>query len=287
MKRSFCLFLMIIPFISCGQSEKASHIIRKWIGKEIVYSNDIFFTLGGQDTIKRILPVSPYTIISYVDSTGCVDCKLRLPKWNRFISELDSISQSTIPVLFFFHSKREDIVPILKRNGFNRLVCIDENDSFNRLNHFSTLFEYQTLLLDKDHKVIAIGNPIHNPQIKELYLNIIQGKSPGSNKRDRILTKVSMKNGRVFWGKFDWKQEQKAEFSLANTGNAPLVIDDVNTSCGCISVDYSKEPVPQGGSVSLHVVYKADHPEYFDKTITVYCNAESSPVVFRITGDAQ
>ena len=37
----------------------------------------------------------------------------------------------------------------------------------------------------------------------------------------------------------------------------------------------------------LNVIYKAEHPEYFDKTITVYCNVETSPIVLRITGNAE
>ena len=68
-------------------------------------------------------------------------------------------------------------------------------------------------------------------------------------------------------------------FTLKNTGTNPLVVDNVSTSCGCTSVDYSKEPVRPGNSILLNVTYKADDP--------VYCNAESSPVVLRITGDAE
>lgn len=146
---------------------------------------------------------------------------------------------------------------------------------------------FQTFLLDRDNKVVAIGNPIHNPQIKELYLNIIQGKSLVSNKRKVVRTEVDIKGKSIFLGKFDWQQEQKAVFTLKNTGTNPLVVEDVSTSCGCTSVEYSQEPVRPGYSVSLYVTYKADHPEHFDKTITVYCNAESSPVVLRITGDAE
>ena len=42
-----------------------------------------------------------------------------------------------------------------------------------------------------------------------------------------------------------------------------LVIDDAVTSCGCTSVEYSKEPVSPGKSLDIIVTYKADHPEHF------------------------
>ena len=52
-------------------------------------------------------------------------------------------------------------------------------------------------------------------------------------------------------------------------------------------MDYSKELVQPGNETVLNVTYKAEHPEYFDKTITVYCNVETSPIVLRITGNAE
>ena len=38
---------------------------------------------------------------------------------------------------------------------------------------------------------------------------------------------------------------------------------------------------------NLEVTYKAEHPEHFNKTITVYCNIESSPLVLKIMRDAE
>ena len=43
----------------------------------------------------------------------------------------------------------------------------------------------------------------------------------------------------------------------------------------------------QKNQYAQDVSYKADHPEHFNKTITVYCNAESSPILLRIAGDAE
>ena len=102
-----------------------------------------------------------------------------------------------------------------------------------------------------------------------------------------VRTKVDVGKTSVALGSFDWEKEQKTTFVLKNTGNKPLVVEYVNTSCGCTSVDYSKEPVQPGKEMILNVTYKAEHPEYFDKTITVYCNVETSPIVLKITGNAE
>ena len=87
-------------------------------------------------------------------------------------------------------------------------------------------------------------------------------------------------------GKFRLKNH-KSVFLHYKTGKALLVIDDVNTSCGCTSVQYSKEPVKPGESLRITVIYKADHPEHFRKTITIYCNVPTSPLQLKITGNAE
>lgn len=98
---------------------------------------------------------------------------------------------------------------------------------------------------------------------------------------------MSIDKTSVLLGNFDWQKEQMTTFVLKNTGDKLLVIEDVNTSCGGTAVNYSREPVQPGEELSLYVTYKVGHPEHFNKTITVYCNAETSPLVLKISGDAK
>lgn len=88
-------------------------------------------------------------------------------------------------------------------------------------------------------------------------------------------------------GAFDWKKQKSCEFILTNIGKELLVVDNVVTSCGCTTVEYSKVPVQPEKNLILKVNYIADHPEYFNKTITVYCNAEDSPFHLKISGNAK
>lgn len=283
--KNLLLFIIGTLFLSCQETEKerANRLVREWDGKEVVYPNKMNFTTLGKDTNYSFN--SEYTIVTYIDSVGCSSCKLQLPKWRRLIAHLDSISDTS--VLFFLHPKdKNDMNYILEREYFAHPVCFDEEDAFNKLNQFPSDMMFQTFLLDKDNKVIAIGNPVHNPKVKELYLKIILGDKAPKNE-DKIQTTVACSNTLVDMGKFDWKQEQNTHFTLKNTGNCPLVIIDAVTSCRCTSVEYTKEPVRSGSSVELKVCYKADHPERFNKTITVYCNTPSSLIKLEIKGNAE
>ena len=74
------------------------------------------------------------------------------------------------------------------------------------------------------------------------------------------------------------------EFAFTNTGDAPLLIADVATSCGCTASDYSKEPIAPGASSKIKVTYNAANIGAFTKTITVNFSDEEAKKVLMIKG---
>lgn len=74
-------------------------------------------------------------------------------------------------------------------------------------------------------------------------------------------------------------------FKFTNTGNAPVLISNVKTSCGCTVPEYSKEPVMPGESGEIKVKYATNRVGAFTKTITVMSNAKNSKKILRIKGN--
>lgn len=77
------------------------------------------------------------------------------------------------------------------------------------------------------------------------------------------------------------------EFVFVNTGKEPLVINNVATSCGCTTPEWSKEPIPSKGRGIIKVKYDSSRIGAFSKTISVYSNAKNSPVVLSIRGNVE
>ena len=126
------------------------------------------------------------------------------------------------------------------KDTFTYPVCLDEKDDFNALNRFPGEMTFQSFLLNRENKVIAIGNPVHNPKVKELYLQrLTNGEMPSSSV---AMTDVSVNTANMDFGTFPQSERQEYKFVLTNEGNNLLVIQDVTTSCGCTKVSYSKEP---------------------------------------------
>lgn len=169
----------------------------------------------------------------------------------------------------------KEIRRITWKDNFKYPVFLDEKGSFYALNHFSADMDFQTFLLDKDNKVVAIGNPILNPKVKTLYLEKLTCAEIGKSKF--LQTELMIDKKEIDFGTFLKSENKEEQFQLTNTGNNLLVIHDVVTSCGCIMVEYSKQPVRTTETMELTVRYEADEAGSFNKVLTIYSNAAGSP----------
>ncbi len=61
-------------------------------------------------------------------------------------------------------------------------------------------------------------------------------------------------------------------FEFTNTGDAPLIIKNVKSTCGCTVPSWPKEPIAPGKSGKIEVKYNMN-PGPIRKTITVQSNA--------------
>lgn len=75
-------------------------------------------------------------------------------------------------------------------------------------------------------------------------------------------------------------------FKFKNSGDAPLVINRVQASCGCTTPTWTKEPVLPGKAGEVTVAYNpANRPGAFIKSISVFSNAGTAPTVLIIKGE--
>ncbi|CDA83628.1 putative uncharacterized protein [Bacteroides sp. CAG:754] len=292
MTRLVSLMLIAILLLSCKEPEqnRIARLVNEWNGKTIQFPDSICLTSYAGDTVmtKYTRERSSYTILNYVDTIGCVSCRLQLPRWKTMMEELDSLYPTRVTCLMVFNPKgKRKLIKHLKNNQFNYFVYIDERDTLNRMNKFLNEEDFGTFLLDKNDKIVAIGNPVLKPRVRDLYFNIISGETVVSSVDKEVLTVISFDKNKVDLGNFSWNKERETEFVISNVGKLPLVINDVITSCGCTTVDYTKKPVIPGDNIILKIKYKAEQPEHFNKTITVYCNAESAPFKLNISGNAK
>lgn len=64
------------------------------------------------------------------------------------------------------------------------------------------------------------------------------------------------------------------EFKFKNTSDAPIVIDNVRSVCGCTASEWTETPVLPGKEGFVKVVFDARKVGYFYKKVTVYFDAQ-------------
>jgi hypothetical protein len=266
--------------VSCNDSntDEIRHIIKEWTGKVIVFPAIEPIYIHKTDTTCTKGNLHEYKIVNYTDSTGCTTCKLRMDIWMSYIKE----TGFQVDFLFYFHPKntRNLLLALNKEHFINYPIYIDHNGQFNKLNKLPANPMGQCFLLDKNNKVLAIGNPANNPKIWELYKKIITGKVSDKAPTTTVeasQTEIELKNLKA--GK-----TSEAVFVLKNTGTKPLVIQMVDASCGCTVPEWEKQPIGAGKSTEIRVKITPGSTKYFNKTVTVHCNTEENRITVHIRG---
>jgi hypothetical protein len=258
------------------KTDTVEDILKNWTGKTVYFPNvnPVYVNKTNMSHKNK----NSYKILNYVDSTGCTGCKLGMDKWKLYIEEIGS----TTDFLFYFHPKDEkELMALLKREHFvNYPVYIDRNDEINRLNHFPVNPMFQCFLLDKDNKVLAVGNPAANIRIWELYKRIINGEIS-----DKFpVTAVEAEQPEIELKDLRTGKTSEAIFVLKNTGTQPLIIQMVNASCGCTVPEWEKQSIAAGKNTEIKVKITPEKSEYFNKTVTVHCNTEDGQILLKVKG---
>ena len=77
-------------------------------------------------------------------------------------------------------------------------------------------------------------------------------------------------------------------FDYENSGGGTLLIQSIETSCGCTTPDWSKAPLAAGERGSLQIVFDATRRSGLQlKQVTVYSNADNPKVQLTIRANVK
>ncbi|GAB2783382.1 hypothetical protein GCM10027275_29170 [Rhabdobacter roseus] len=87
------------------------------------------------------------------------------------------------------------------------------------------------------------------------------------------------------FGKIEQGKPVTQEFVFTNTGTDPIVISNVSASCGCTTPSYTKDPILPGKTGTIKATYNAAAMGSFNKSITVFSNAETPSMSLFLKGE--
>lgn len=105
-----------------------------------------------------------------------------------------------------------------------------------------------------------------------LFISIISFTAYSQDKA----AKIEFKSDTIDYGKIENGSNGVRVFEFTNIGNAPLVITNVKSSCGCTVPKKPTAPIAPGENGTIEVKYDTKRPGFIRKTITVTSNAANA-----------
>lgn len=286
-------FLCLMASCSNGRNGEVSRLeeaVDQMLGREIIVPSALDFETQDDGFLQLKGKDPDFTIIHYVDSAGCTPCRMRLAQWKELMARLDSVQPSlNIGCLTIIspgdEASEEKARASVERERFPFPVAFDRNMRYEKDNLLPAHDVSRVLLLDKKMRVVALGDPVVNPRVEDVYMEVITGKK-GATAEEAPLTAVSAAD-EADTGRLPLGAEAQYVWTLKNTGDNPLVIRRVTSSCDCATAVYSPTPVAPGGSARITLRVKAEEKGGWMRRYEAWCNTSDSPVAIEIEGEAK
>lgn len=88
----------------------------------------------------------------------------------------------------------------------------------------------------------------------------------------------------INYGKIIKGSNGERTFVFTNVGDAPIIISNIQSSCGCTVPKKPEKPIMPGEKGEIKVSYDTKRPGGFSKQITIISNAKNSRKIIKIKG---
>jgi len=86
------------------------------------------------------------------------------------------------------------------------------------------------------------------------------------------------------FGKIPQGKPVSYDFKFTNVGEQPLIISNVESTCGCTVPKYTSTPIKKGETGTITVTFNAAAPGAFNKALTIKSNAKTPVKYIYIKG---
>lgn len=92
------------------------------------------------------------------------------------------------------------------------------------------------------------------------------------------------KSETINYGKVAQHSDGVRVFEFTNVGEAPIIIKEIKSSCGCAIPKKPEKPIMPGETSKISVAYDTNRIGSFSKAITIFSNAKTERKSLKIKG---
>lgn len=112
--------------------------------------------------------------------------------------------------------------------------------------------------------------------ISIIYTNVFSQEKANFKFEKEVIKLGKVKEGEVL----------NFEYPFINSGNEPLLINDIKVACTCTKFEYPKNPIAPGEKATIKVSFDTKNKiGYQDRTLEIYSNSPKSPKILRFKVD--
>ena len=236
------LSLALLALAGCvdATQKEITVLLSQWMGREIEIPEDMcFMQYSGEEFQEFIIPQTDYTIMSYIDTSSCFTCQMRLEAWMEFKKRVESVCPREVSFCFVFNPGQgavlsEKLLEELKKSGFELPFSVDTLGVVSSMNGFSDRLGFHTFLLNTDNRIVAIGNPVMNVKVQDMFLRRISGEEPDTIAFTQL--KV-MHSDRLDFGSIPVGTSKTVKIRIKNVGEKIFTLHSLYTSCDCTTAE--------------------------------------------------
>jgi len=170
MKLSLCIFCVFLIITSCKKENRIEKDVEYLMGREMAFPVGYKTMPLEEKKNTEINLNNPIKIISYIDRFSCNSCLLETVQyWKEEMASIDS----TVPYIIILRGLYTDSLNDMFR-GCKTSVILYESDIFQSENDLeNVLAKNKTFLVGHNNKILTIGEPYDNAELKKLYRKAI------------------------------------------------------------------------------------------------------------------
>ncbi|WP_299618960.1 DUF1573 domain-containing protein [uncultured Tenacibaculum sp.] len=88
----------------------------------------------------------------------------------------------------------------------------------------------------------------------------------------------------INYGKITLGSDGIRTFEFTNIGDAPLIIKEIKSTCGCTVPKKPERPIMPGEKGEISISYDTKRPGGFSKAITIFSNAKQERKLLKLKG---
>ena len=179
------MFSRFLPFlctmavmVSCSNDNILRNKLRNVYSSPLIIpdSGVVFIDHSNCDLHQDGILNSEYVLFVFCGPDECSTCTMnKMSEWNSF---LNLEKEGKITMRFMFNPPKHEIdnmIVAYHTSGLEHSVELDTCGAFLKKNpQIPQASIFHVLLLDNDGKILLVGNPLHNKDVRKLFYEIIE-----------------------------------------------------------------------------------------------------------------